>query len=109
LVYYSPSTISELGSSWSYLKRLPPDVLKIDRSFVSGIGHNQEDTAIVPAIMAMAKSLDFKGTSEGIVTAEQAAILGEWATAAKAIYVANRSIATERLRYLNRQYIRLVK
>jgi EAL domain-containing protein (putative c-di-GMP-specific phosphodiesterase class I) len=65
-------------SSLSYLKRLPLDVLKIDRSFVSGIGHNQEDTAIVHAIMAMAKSLNFKVTGEGIETAEQLALLGEW-------------------------------
>jgi EAL domain-containing protein (putative c-di-GMP-specific phosphodiesterase class I) len=65
-------------SSLSYLKRLPIDVLKIDRSFVSGIGHNQEDTAIVHAIMAMAKSLNFKVTGEGIETAEQLALLGEW-------------------------------
>jgi diguanylate cyclase (GGDEF)-like protein/PAS domain S-box-containing protein len=65
-------------SSLSYLKRLPLDVLKIDRSFVSGIGHNQEDTAIVHAIMAMAKSLNFKVTGEGIETADQLALLEQW-------------------------------
>jgi diguanylate cyclase (GGDEF)-like protein/PAS domain S-box-containing protein len=64
-------------SSLSYLKRLPLDVLKIDQSFVRGIGHNQEDTAIVHAIMAMAKSLNFKVTGEGIETVEQAAMLGK--------------------------------
>ena len=65
-------------SSLSYLKRLPLDVLKIDRSFVSGIGHSQENTAIVHAIMALAKSLNLKVTGEGIEAAEQATLLGEW-------------------------------
>ena len=65
-------------SSLSYLKRLPIDVLKIDRSFVSGIGHSQEDTSIVHAIMALAKSLNLQVTGEGIETPEQAALLGKW-------------------------------
>ena len=66
-------------SSLSYLKRLPLDILKIDRAFIKGIGHDQEDTAIVRAIISMAKSLNLSITGEGIETAEQAALLRGWA------------------------------
>ena len=65
-------------SSLSYLKRLPVDVLKIDQSFVQGIGKNPEDNAIVHATLMLAKSLKLKVTGEGIETCEQAALLSEW-------------------------------
>ncbi|WP_156380696.1 EAL domain-containing protein [Pseudolabrys sp. Root1462] len=66
-------------SSLSYLSRLPLDILKIDRSFVKGIDRGGEDTAIVRAIISMAKSLHLSVTGEGIETAEQAALLRKWA------------------------------
>ena len=65
-------------SSLAYLKRLPLDILKIDRAFIKGIGQDSEDTAIVRAIISMAKSLHLSITGEGIDTAEQAALLREW-------------------------------
>lgn len=63
-------------SSLSVLNRLPLRILKIDRSFIMGMGEEeQEQTAIVQAIIAMSRSLRLKVLAEGVETAEQLRIL----------------------------------
>jgi diguanylate cyclase (GGDEF)-like protein/PAS domain S-box-containing protein len=62
-------------SSLSYLQRYPIHVLKIDRSFVSGIDRDASQTALVSAIIAMAQSLHLKVIAEGVENAHQADFL----------------------------------
>ena len=62
-------------SSLGYLTRLPLDALKVDRSFVDGLGTERRDTAITEAIIAMSQALSLEVVGEGVETALQAAEL----------------------------------
>jgi diguanylate cyclase (GGDEF)-like protein len=73
-------TVDDFGtgySSLSYLKRFPVSMVKIDRSFVAGLGEHESDSSIVAAIVAMTSALGLDLVAEGVETVEQARHLVE--------------------------------
>jgi EAL domain-containing protein (putative c-di-GMP-specific phosphodiesterase class I) len=70
--------IDDFGSGYTsmrYLKRLPVEILKIDKSFIEGLGRNQEDEVIVKAVISMAKALGLHAIAEGVERQEQLDVL----------------------------------
>jgi EAL domain-containing protein (putative c-di-GMP-specific phosphodiesterase class I) len=55
-------------SSLTYLKRFPVETIKVDRSFVSGLGIDAEDTSIVDAVVKLGHSLGLTVVAEGVET-----------------------------------------
>jgi diguanylate cyclase (GGDEF)-like protein len=67
--------IDDFGTGYSsllYLRRFPVDILKVDRSFVSGLGQNSEDGAIVAGVLGLAHALGVGAIAEGVEEPEQA-------------------------------------
>jgi len=64
-------------SSLTYLKRFPVEAIKVDRSFVSGLGIDPEDTTIVEAVVKLGHSLGLLVVAEGVETPLQLARLRE--------------------------------
>ena len=92
-------------SSMNYLRRMPLNNLKVDRSFINGLPDNAEDHAIVRAILSMAKSLGFSVTAEGVETVEQARILTSMACDTLQGYYFSKPVpATDISALLNRKW-----
>jgi predicted signal transduction protein with EAL and GGDEF domain len=64
-------------SSFSYLRRLPIDILKLDRSFVSTIDTRPDDRVVASAILDLGRTLGLRVIAEGIETAAQREVLAE--------------------------------
>ncbi len=72
--------IDDFGTGYSslgYIHKLPIDVIKIDRSFVEEMPHNQKTRAIVATITKLSASLGIKTIAEGIETESQATLIQE--------------------------------
>jgi diguanylate cyclase (GGDEF)-like protein/PAS domain S-box-containing protein len=65
-------------SSLAYVKRLPVDKLKIDRSFIKDLAESPQDTAIVKSIIQLAHTLQLQVTAEGVETVGQLAVLRDF-------------------------------
>jgi diguanylate cyclase (GGDEF)-like protein len=71
-------SVDDFGTGHSclnYLRQFPIDVLKIDRSFVLDLGHNEHGTAICGLVLSIARSLDLEVVAEGVENATQLAYL----------------------------------
>src|SRR5471032_1520742 len=93
-------------SSFSYLKKFPIDVIKIDRSFIRDIPDDQDDMEITSAVIAMAHNLKLKVVAEGIETAEQLAFLRRHRCDVGQGYLFDRPIPGEELVEKLRRYPR---
>jgi EAL domain-containing protein (putative c-di-GMP-specific phosphodiesterase class I) len=66
--------IDDFGTGYSpltYLRRFPVEALKIDRTFVAGLGRDREDEAIVAMVVTLARTLDLRTIAEGVEDAGQ--------------------------------------
>lgn len=105
-------SIDDFGTGYSslgYLKTLPIDVLKIDRSFINDLASSTDDLAMVSAILTLAHNLKLDVVAEGVETEEQLALLetlkcDEWQG-----YLCSRPVPAASLEEMLRNAVRIGK
>ncbi len=85
-------------SSLAYLKRFPISFLKVDRSFVDGLGTEENDSAIVRATIALAHGLSLLVVAEGVETEDQLQLLAELECDLVQGYLFSKPVAPEEFR-----------
>lgn len=83
-------------ASLSHLKRIPVAEIKIDRSFVAGIGHRRDDRAIVAATAEIARGMEIRSVAEGVETEAQRDMLQALGVEAGQGYLWARPMSAER-------------
>ena len=84
-------------SSLTYLNRFPVDELKVDQSFVAGLGQNKGDTAIVASCIQLAHAIGVRAVAEGVETDRQHAALAELGCDLAQGYLYSRPLAPQLL------------
>ena len=91
-------------SSLSYLKRFPIDALKLDKSFVDGLPHDEDDIAICRAVIALAHNLKLRVIAEGVENDEQLAFLHHNGCDVIQGYIVSRPLPADAFAQLVRQH-----
>lgn len=92
--------LDDFGTSYaslSYLQQLEVDVIKVDKSFVDGLGSRLEETTIVAAVIGLAKSIGLSTVAEGIESAEQLLLLRDMGCNSAQGYYLSRPVPAELL------------
>ncbi|MBB3882826.1 EAL domain-containing protein (putative c-di-GMP-specific phosphodiesterase class I) [Acetobacter oeni] len=84
-------------SNFSYLQRLPATVLKIDRSFVTGLDRSEKDQLLVRTLITMAHGLGYRVVAEGIETRKTYDCLREWGCDEGQGYLMSRPVPPEQI------------
>jgi len=96
-------SIDDFGTGYSslaYLKRLPIDILKIDRAFVGELETSRESTALVGAIVSMGHGLDLNVVAEGVETQEQMQCLAQRGCRLMQGYLFSHPVTPDRFAYM---------
>ena len=93
-------------SSLSHLKRFPIDTLKIDKTFVADVLTDRDDTAIVSAVIALARALDMEVIAEGVETEAQRALLAAHGCDAYQGYLFSRALPAPEFEALMNRHAR---
>jgi PAS domain S-box-containing protein len=92
--------LDDFGTGYSsllYLRHFPVDRIKIDQSFVQGLGTNADDTAIVASTISLAHSIGVRCVAEGVETAGQLALLRQLGCDFAQGYLFSRPLTLEQL------------